>query len=275
VVSSNKFYVQTSSGLKTVAGCRYGGYLPLWANVASSGNFYTYEWYPGQYSPTVRWWGWTWPGYKKGWFTGDVAGWHILSYHCRDWSNYVYIYVWPASGSVPTTTVQQAPQSIYSPSQSSGTLPQGAPTPPDPNALTLPDFNKVSGYQSTCTGQGCTGYVYTPNPVFPQTSSCRCNQYYIQVWPNKLTTAAGVKCGEWLPLWSSIGKPGNYWSFEWAPCGGYPQGYYCFPETKNFGYKGMGWYPTWFKGNSQGWHILIYYCNDWSNYIYIYVWPAS
>jgi len=37
--SSNKFYVQTSSGFRSVAGCSYGGYVPLWANIASSDNF--------------------------------------------------------------------------------------------------------------------------------------------------------------------------------------------------------------------------------------------
>jgi hypothetical protein len=30
------------------------------------------------------------PGLK-----GDGLGWHILSYHSNDWSNYIYIYVWP------------------------------------------------------------------------------------------------------------------------------------------------------------------------------------
>jgi hypothetical protein len=96
----------------------------------------------------------------------------------------------------------------------------------------------------------------------------------VQTCPGKLGTVAGVYCEEWLPLWSKISQPGNYWSYEWSTCPS-SHGNYCSPEAKNFGYKGAGWYQTWFKGNEPGWHILIYKCNDWSNYVYIYVWPAE
>ena len=77
-----------------------------------------------------------------------------------------------------------------------------------------------------------------------------------------------------MPLWSKISRPGVYWSFEWT-CLRQRSGYYCSPEVRNFGYKSSGWYQTWFRGNNPGWHILSYHCNDWSNYIYIYVWPAA
>ncbi len=385
VTSRNKFKVQTFSGLKTVAGCSYGGYLPLWADINSAGNFYVYEWYPGQWTPSVRWWGWTWPGFKKGWFTGDVPGWHILSYNCRDWSNYVYIYVWP-SGSGAYGSGYSAGYSTGTPipaATASEPLPTGAPTPPDPNAenLVLPDFNllqpsngqssyaagtagsyatgaagttgtasyppqyssqypsqyqsqgtanfpvqgtnaiypasyspqvgytqgytqgtypagypagqTVSGSQAqkvctACAEQGSytgqaapSGYaaqtyqtVKTYQTVFPKPSTCKCNEYYVQVWPNKLSTVGSVKCGEWLPLWSKVSKPGIYWSFEWTQCGS-PAGYYCQPEVRSFGYKNAGWQQTWFRGNKPGWHILSYCTGDYSNYIYIYVWPAS
>lgn len=387
VTSQNKFYVQTFSGLKTVAGCNYGGYLPLWSDINSAGNFYVYEWYPGQFTPSVRWWGWTWPGFKKGWFMGDVPGWHILSYNCRDWSNYVYIYVWPTGSGSYSPGYGQSP--AYSPGAatvttattatvaSSGPIPAGAPTPPDLNAesLVLPDFKLFQpvtgqgspgqgGYTTTATtvvaatatsapgiasydgynagyttvgpGQmiysanypaksaypaqsaymqpssyaqmgaysasnplqaaqaqkGCTacaehsGYAspsYTAPPgqmvqtyqaVFPKPSTCRCNEYYAQAGPNKLSTVAGVRCGEWMPLWSKISRPGIYWSFEWTMCGS-QAGYYCQPEVRNFGYKNAGWTQTWFSGNKPGWHILSYYSGDWSNYVYIYVWPVS
>ncbi|HSD58103.1 MAG TPA: hypothetical protein VLB04_07955 [Methanotrichaceae archaeon] len=339
VTSRNKFKVQTFSGLKTIAGCSYGGYLPLWADINSAGNFYVYEWYPGQWTPSVRWWGWTWPGFKKGWFTGDVPGWHILSYNCRDWSNYVYIYVWPSgsgSGAYGSgySTGHSTGYSTGTPTPAataSEPLPTGAPTPPDPNAenLVLPDFNLLqpstgqsgyaagtasmtgtagyspqysSQYPSQYQSQGTTNFPiqganaiypasYTPQvgytqgytqgsypssypagysasqtvpgsqaqkvctacadqgsptgqaapsgyvaqtyqtvktyqTVFPKPSTCKCNEYYVQVWPNKLSTVGSVKCGEWLPLWSKISKPGIYWSFEWTQCGS-PAGYYC------------------------------------------------
>jgi hypothetical protein len=275
VSSRNKFYVQTATGLKTVAACNYGGYVPLWSNIASSDNFFVYEWYPGQTSPYVRWWGWTWPGWKKGWFSGDVPGWHILCYHCRDASNYVYIYVWP-SGSSAGSTRSGYNQVGATQMQTPGSLPTGAPTPPDPNAenLMLPNFNLMS--QGQYNSQGQAGYTtQTFSTVFPKPSNCRCNAYYVQAWPNNLNTVGAVKCGEWLPLWSNIGRAGYYWSYEWAQGCGYPSGAFCNPEVKNFGYKGTGWYSTWFRGNKQGWHILSYYSNDWSNYIYIYVWPTS
>lgn len=342
VISRNMFYIQSSSGLKTIAGCSYGGYLPLWSDINSAGNFYVYEWYPGQWTPSVRWWGWAWQGFKKGWFTGDVPGWHILSYNCRDWSNYIYIYVWPSGGS-PYVSGSNVASSAGPSGMNQAMLPSGAPTPPDPNSenLILPDFNLfqpatggyaqtpgqtgyVQGYtqggnlpqtstnypvqgtyplsgtnnfQGTYPTQssysGCTacsdktGYTgsygaYTASPsstgqiyqaVYPKPVAHRYNEYYVQTYPGQISTVAGVKCGQWLPLLSKIGSSGIYWSFEWAQCSS-PQGYYCYPEVKSFGYKSIGWYQTWFMGNNPGWHILSYYDNDWSNYVYIYVWPA-
>jgi hypothetical protein len=330
VVSPNQFYVQTASGLSTVGGCSYGGYLPIWANINSGGNFFVYEWYPGQNTPSVRWWGWTETGYKKGWFSGDTPGWHILSYNCRDWSNYIYIYVFPQSSMGSSASYS------YMSNQGTTTLPTGAPTPPNPNAegLALPDFNlykpttiqtaqvsysgfasqttyptelglpvqagtsakscstcdspsmtRVSGSNSltsvcsTCAASGglIAPYGYAPNSykaVYPVPSTCRCNEYYVQTQSGKLGTVAGVFYGEWLPLWSKVSRSGVYWSSEWTICQN-QKGYYCSPEVRNFGYKNIGWYQTWFRGNNPGWHILSYYCNDWSNYIYIYVWPVD
>lgn len=363
VTSRNFFYVQTSSGLKTIAGCSYGGYLPLWSDINSAGNFYVYEWYPGQWTPSVRWWGWAWQGYKKGWFTGDVPGWHILAYNCRDWSNYIYVYVWPSSGSgyassanvanpaIPmnnpamaaTNTIAAAVNPVGPSSTGQAALPPGAPTPPDPNSenLMLPDFNLLqpstgsyiqspgqagyvqgynapnvpsvpnvpnvpnvpqtsaiypgqgtyplqSAYPAQSSHTGCTacsdktgyasGYTVSTSTqayqaVYPKPAVYRSNAYYVQTYPGQISTVAGVKCGAWLPLLSKIGSSGTYWSYEWAECGS-QQSYYCYAEIKNFGYKGIGWYQTWFMGNKPGWHILCYFDNDWSNYVYIYVWPA-
>ena len=172
--------------------------------------------------------------------------------------------------------------------QSSVALPSGAPTPPDPNAesLMLPDYRMVSQGQSGNPGQtgynpGQSGYAsqgscaaQTFKTVFPKPTSYRCNEYYVQGCQGRLNTVGSVKCGEWLPLWSKIGKPGCYWSFEWTQ-GCTSSGSFCYPEVKNFGYKGTGWYSTWFRGNKPGWHVLSYFSNDWSNYIYVYVWSSS
>jgi hypothetical protein len=397
VVSANRFFVQTASGFRTVGGCSFEGYLPIWADIKSSGNFFVYEWYPGQSTPTVRWWGWTGTGWKKGWFSGDVSGWHILCYNSGIWSNYIYIYVYPrgAALSAPSGYSNTATR------MTAASLPSAAPIPPDPGAerLVLPDFNQYrpiteesyqsgnypaqerssqlaayprqtiypdlasypiekTGYPSssnapfvstptglienpatmnpaianpslisypdqaayigtgslpgkassssktcttctsstviaggvsssypyekscpTCTSPASQGAPYgyalqSYKAVYPVPSICKCNEYYVQSCPGRLATVAGVFCGEWLPLWSKVSRPGVYWSFEWTVCSSGPS-YYCTPEVKNFGYKNAGWYQTWFKGNNPGWHILSYHSNDWSNYIYIYVWPAD
>jgi hypothetical protein len=140
----------------------------------------------------------------------------------------------------------------------------------------------VCPYPSGCPTSANSGSLNAPGgylpesykAVYPRPSTCRCNEYYVQTCPGKLGTVAGVFSEEWLPLWSKISRPGIYWSYEWTMCAG-SHGNYCAPEVKNFGYKSAGWYQTWFKGNEPGWHILSYQSNDWSNYVYIYVWPAD
>jgi hypothetical protein len=326
VESQNKLYVQTRDGVTTVAGCSSGGHLPLWAKVAYTGNFFVYEWYPNRLAPSVNWYFWTWPGYLKGWFKGDEAGWHVICFHSDKSSNYVYIYVWPESGHQESgkkgtygMTVGypkiEAPQTKPSASPSGSSLATGigmaTPTPPDPVSeglmptdlrLPAPDYS-ATGYADSapvpagrCAATSgisdCGGYTGAPygtgsispigySPagadtvsdfglVYTPRSASKYNEYYIQTRPGRLTTVASTRQNQWLQLWSKITRPGMYWSFEWPPC---KAGYYCPPEVKSFGYKKEGWYPTWFKSSTPGWHLLVYQCNDWSNYVYIYVWP--
>ncbi len=140
----------------------------------------------------------------------------------------------------------------------------------------------VCPYPSGCPTGTASGSLTAPSgyaphsykAVYPRPSTCKCNEYYVQTCQGKLGTVAGVFSEEWLPLWSKISRPGAYWSYEWTMCTS-AHGNFCAPEARNFGNKGTGWYQTWFKGNKPGWHILIYHCNDWSNYVYIYVWPAN
>jgi hypothetical protein len=109
--------------------------------------------------------------------------------------------------------------------------------------------------------------------VYPAPSTCRCNQYYIQTWPGRLSTVGSVQLGGTVSLLSRVSRPGTYWSFEWTQCHS-PAGYYCQPDVRCFGYKGAGWYQTVLRGDSPGWHLLLYYCGDWSNWVYNYVWPS-
>ncbi len=329
--SQNKLYVQTRDGVTTVAGCSNGGYLPLWAKVAYTGNFFVYEWYPNGLTPKVNWCFWTWPDYLKGWFKGDEPGWHVICFHCDRSSNYVYIYVWPESGSyegggygsygsgdTKSYSKIEAPQT--SPSSTSlddgllsTNLGSATPTPPDPASegltptdLQLPapacgergygsyetgsmgscaptaDLAACGVYATGTSGRSCSSAILPPGYgtgtgtvsdfglVYTPMAASKYNEYYVQTYPNRLTTVASVQKGEWLQLWSKITRPGMYWSFEWPPC---KPGYYCAPEVKSFGYKKEGWYTTWFKSSTSGWHLLCYQCNDWSNYVYVYVWP--
>ena len=110
--------------------------------------------------------------------------------------------------------------------------------------------------------------------VYPKPSTCKCNEYYVLSCQGDIDTVAGVYCDEWIPLWSKISRSGEYWSYEWKVCHS-TNGKGCNPEVRDFGYKKAGWYQTWFKGSEPGWHILSYHCNDWSNYVYVYVWSAN
>jgi hypothetical protein len=160
---------------------------------------------------------------------------------------------YPAQSSYPANGCSRCSQTGSKPSQTCTSCMGQTP---------VPGMNPQSNC-ATCTGRSS---MATPAgyPV---------HEYYVQLCQGQLSTTAGIYCGQWLPLWSKISKPGDYWSFEWALCGSQP-GYYCPVEIKNFGYKGTGWYQTSFRGDKLGWHILCYCCGDWSNYVYIYVWPA-
>ena len=99
-------------------------------------------------------------------------------------------------------------------------------------------------YEKSCPTCAASPSLTTPygyaaqsyKAVYPVPSICKCNEYYVQSSQGRLGTVAGVFCGEWLPIWSKVSRPGAYWSFEWTACGS-GTGYYCSPEVKNFGYK--------------------------------------
>jgi len=89
---------------------------------------------------------------------------------------------------------------------------------------------------ASVSGRPPAGYMAQGgyNAVYPRPSVCKCNDYYVQSCSGDLDTVAGVYCGEWLPLWSKISRPGDYWSYEWKICGS--EGYgSCPPDFKNCG----------------------------------------
>ncbi len=110
-------------------------------------------------------------------------------------------------------------------------------------------------------------YYYGPFLIRSNEVSKR-NEYYVQTAPNVMGTSASVRRGERIPLWSKIESTGIYFSYEWTMIDSYYS-----PEARNFKIKTGGWYPSWFSSYIPGWHVLRYYCRDWSNDVYIYVWP--
>jgi hypothetical protein len=108
----NSLYVPYAP--QTVASSNLYANLPLWMDISSSGPVWFYEWYPSGYLD-VTYLGYTYPGWFKRWFFGDVPGWHILQYYCNGWSNYAYIYVYGPGGywvsPYPETGSQPVPPS--------------------------------------------------------------------------------------------------------------------------------------------------------------------
>ena len=68
-------------------------------------------------------------------------------------------------------------------------------------------------------------------------------------------------------MWLQTSGSGPIWFYEWSPNGQLRVNY--------LGYASAGWQKKWFNGDAPGWHILQYYSQGWSNYIYIYVYDGG
>jgi hypothetical protein len=87
------------------------------------------------------------------------------------------------------------------------------------------------------------------------------NKFYIPYSPS---TTASCYYGQWVPMWLDNKGYGPLYTYEW-----YPDGRLVTQYLANIPYP--GWLKMWFYGDAPGWHTLQYYCNGWSNYIYVYV----
>ena len=87
--------------------------------------------------------------------------------------------------------------------------------------------------------------------------------------PNKLyasfvpQTIGGCYLNGWLSMWLQTSRSSPIWFYEWYPDGRLDVNY--------LGYSYPGWQKRWFYGDTPGWHVLQYYSQGWSNYVYIYV----
>ena len=87
------------------------------------------------------------------------------------------------------------------------------------------------------------------------------NKFYIPYSPS---TTASCYYGQWVPMWLDNKGYGPLYTYEW-----YPDGRLVTQYLANIPYP--GWLKMWFYGDAPGWHTLQYFCNGWSNYIYVYV----
>ena len=170
----------------------------------------------------------------------------------------------------------------------STSTPGGAPTPSTPTSpeslgLQAPTDLTTSGQTPSVQerSQGLMsaseGAAYASAPVMKSTASSSTyklvvpsgsyaqNSLYISYAPQ---TVASCNLYANLPLWLKTSGSGNIWFYEWYPDG--------MLDTNYAGnVYAPGWYKRWFLADVPGWHILQYYCNGWSNYIYIYVYGPS
>jgi hypothetical protein len=100
--------------------------------------------------------------------------------------------------------------------------------------------------------------------VVPQGTSAP-NKFYIPYSPS---TVASCYYGQWVPMWLDVRGYGPLYSYEW-----YPDGRLVTQYLANVPYP--SWQKMWFYGDAPGWHTLQYYCNGWSNYIYVYVYGST
>ncbi len=172
--------------------------------------------------------------------------------------------------------------------------PSGAPTPfapssPDRLGLQIPAESSIASYAqaptadetrqtlipASATSAGSagqltraaqsTGYNYPSERKMVVSEGVKAtNKLYVGFVPQ---TVAGCKLYGWQPMWLQTSGSGPIWFYEWYPNGQLSVNY--------LGFSSAGWQKKWFNGDTPGWHILQYYSQGWSNYIYIYVYGKS
>ena len=111
------------------------------------------------------------------------------------------------------------------------------------------------------------GYINVPHPDLHNSTAWDLvpNKFYVPYSPS---TVASCNFGQWLPLWLNVQGTGQLYSYEWYPSG-------CLVSQNLTNIRYPNWQKMWFNGDATGWHTLQYYCNGWSNYIYIYVYGST
>ena len=125
---------------------------------------------------------------------------------------------------------------------------------------TAPSYGTGAPSTRATAGSGTYASTYMVLPPGVTTP----NRFYIPYFPS---TVAGCNYGQWMPMWLDVSGTGPLYMYEW-----YPNGRLVSKYLASIRYP--GWQKMWFNGDAAGWHILQYYCNGWSNYIYVYVYGS-
>ena len=160
-----------------------------------------------------------------------------------------------------TSSSSQAPPSSESGQTLIPTSAASARATAPSTLATAPSYG--TGAQSTRATAALSTYASTYLIVPPGVTAP--NKFYIPYSPS---TVAGCNYGQWMPMWLDVSGTGPLYMYEW-----YPNGKLVSKYLASIRYP--GWQKMWFNGDAAGWHILQYYCNGWSNYIYVYVYGSS
>ncbi len=166
-------------------------------------------------------------------------------------------------GGAPTPTAPTSPDALGLQLPQVGSSFQ-APSPQE-SSQGLMMVDQQSAYAAAPQGFKATATSPTYNQVIVPPSMHAPNSLYVSYAPQ---TVAGCNLYASLPLWINTAGSGNIWFYEWYPGGSLSinhAGYAYYP----------GWFKRWFYADVPGWHVLQYYCNGWSNYVYIYVYSSG
>ena len=170
----------------------------------------------------------------------------------------------PLTPSSPDSLGLQIPtesaSSATSYASSSGAL---TPPPEEASQALIPANFATAGQLTNSLQNGQNNYPSQSSMVVSQGIKVK-NKLYVSFVPQ---TVAGCGLYGWQPMWLQTSGSGPIWFYEWYPNGQLSVNY--------LGIASAGWQKKWFNGDTPGWHILQYYSQGWSNYIYIYVYGGS
>ena len=185
-------------------------------------------------------------------------------------ANSGYSSLTPSGAPTPLTPSSPDSLGLQIPTESASTAASyvsssGALTPPPEEAsqALIPANFAIAGQLTNSLQNGQNNYPSQSGMVVSQGTKAK-NKLYVSLVPQ---TVAGCGLYGWQPMWLQTSISGPLWFYEWYPNGQLSVNY--------LGISSAGWQKKWFNGDTPGWHILQYYSEGWSNYIYIYVYGGS